>query len=73
MSDDLIKRLRDAGDHARFEPHMYHEAADRIAALEAEVAIHKAHILRLLAAAPRPSRLTRLIQWQRRRGFCWMT
>lgn len=26
----LLTKLRDAGDHARFEPHLYHEAADEI-------------------------------------------
>ena len=36
MSDDLVKRLRELGDHASFEPHMYHTAADRIEELEAE-------------------------------------
>jgi hypothetical protein len=30
MSDDLVKRLRDLGDHAALEPHMHHLAADRI-------------------------------------------
>jgi hypothetical protein len=28
--DDLVKKLRDLGDHASFEPHMFHTAADRI-------------------------------------------
>jgi formate dehydrogenase assembly factor FdhD len=28
--DDLVKNLRDLGDHASFEPHMFHTAADRI-------------------------------------------
>lgn len=37
MSDDLVKRLRDLGDHASFEPHMYHTAADRIEELEAKL------------------------------------
>ena len=37
MSDDLVKRLRDLGDHAAFEPHMHHTAADRIEELEREV------------------------------------
>ena len=27
---DLIVKLRDAGDHATFEPSLYHEAADEI-------------------------------------------
>lgn len=31
---DLINRLRDLGDHAAFEPHMHHVAADRIEELE---------------------------------------
>ena len=34
MSDDLVKRLREIGDHASFEPHMHHTAADRIEKLE---------------------------------------
>lgn len=38
MSDDLVKRLRDLGDHASFEPHMHHTAADRIEELEAKLA-----------------------------------
>ena len=38
MSDDLVKRLRDLGDHAPFEPHMHHTAADRIEELEAKLA-----------------------------------
>lgn len=40
MNDDLKKRLRDIGDHAAFEPHMqmHHKAADRIEALEAQLA-----------------------------------
>lgn len=42
MSDDLVKRLvvqlRYLGDHAAFEPHMFHEAADRIEAQAAEIA-----------------------------------
>lgn len=34
MSDDLVSRLRDIGDHAGFEPHMHHTAANRIEELE---------------------------------------
>ena len=34
MTDDLVKRLRDLGDHASYEPHMYHVAASRIEQLE---------------------------------------
>lgn len=37
MSDNLVKRLRDLGDHASFEPHMHHTAADRIEELEAKL------------------------------------
>jgi hypothetical protein len=37
MSDDLVKRLRDLGDHAAFEPHMHHTAAERIEELEADL------------------------------------
>ena len=35
MTDDLVKQLRWLGDHASFEPHMHHVAADRIKKLEA--------------------------------------
>jgi hypothetical protein len=35
MTDDLVKRLRCLGDHASFDPHMHHTAADRIEKLEA--------------------------------------
>jgi chromosome segregation ATPase len=35
--DDLVKRLRDLGDHASFEPHLHHTAADRIEELEAQI------------------------------------
>ena len=31
--DDLVKQLRYLGDHASYEPDMYHTAADRIASL----------------------------------------
>ena len=31
---DLIVKLRDAGDHATFEPSLYHEAADEIERLQ---------------------------------------
>jgi hypothetical protein len=31
---DLVKRLRYLGDHASYEPHVHHEAADRIEQLE---------------------------------------
>ena len=34
MTDDLVARLRALGDHASFEPHMHHVAADRIEQLE---------------------------------------
>jgi hypothetical protein len=37
MSAELVKKLRDLGDHAAFEPHMFHYAADRIEGLEREV------------------------------------
>lgn len=35
MSEDLVTRLRDLGDHAAFEPHAHHEAADEIKRLRA--------------------------------------
>jgi hypothetical protein len=31
---DLVKQLRWLGDHASFEPHMHHTAADQIEKLE---------------------------------------
>lgn len=45
MSDDLVKRLRDLGDHAAFEPHMHHTAADRIEGLSNCVAVLEAKLL----------------------------
>jgi hypothetical protein len=38
MTDDLVKQLRWLGDHASFEPHMHHTAANRIEKLEAALA-----------------------------------
>ena len=38
MIDDLVKRLRDLGDRAAFEPHMHHVAAEEITRLRAELA-----------------------------------
>ncbi len=35
---DLVEQLRLLGDRASYEPHMYHAAADRIDALEVEIA-----------------------------------
>ena len=57
MSDDLVKRLRDLGDHAAFEPHMHHTAADRIEELEAEVA-------RLRLLVPRPDQTEDELVWR---------
>jgi hypothetical protein len=37
MSEDLTKRLRDLGDHAAYEPHMHHAAADQIDDLKREI------------------------------------
>jgi DICT domain-containing protein len=37
MTDDLVKRLRYLGDHASYEPHTYHTAADRIEKLQLEL------------------------------------
>lgn len=36
-TDDLVKRLRDLGDRASFQPHMHHTAADHIEALQEDV------------------------------------
>jgi hypothetical protein len=36
-NEEIVKRLRDLGDHAAFEPHMHHTAADRIEELEAKL------------------------------------
>jgi len=38
MSDDIVARLRYLGDHAAFEPHAHHEAADEIERLLAREA-----------------------------------
>jgi hypothetical protein len=35
--DELVKHLRDLGDHAGFEPHTHHTAADRIGELLYEI------------------------------------
>ena len=35
---DLLTKLRDAGDRARFEPHLYHKAADAIDKIVAKYA-----------------------------------
>jgi uroporphyrinogen-III synthase len=35
--DDIVKRLRHLGDHAAFEPHMHHAAADHIEDLRREI------------------------------------
>ena len=35
---DIVERLRSLGDHASFEPHMHHEAADEIERLRQQVA-----------------------------------
>jgi hypothetical protein len=70
MSDDLVKRLRWLGDHASFEPHMHHTAADRIekdaahidemyelvAAMNADHAASKTRIKKLEAALEKISR-----------------
>jgi hypothetical protein len=37
----MAERLRDIGDHARFEPHMHHNAADMLTALLAEREYHQ--------------------------------
>lgn len=34
MNGDLVKQLRYLGDHASYEPHMYHVAADYILRLK---------------------------------------
>lgn len=45
---ELVKKLRDLGDHASYEPHMHHVAADRIEALTERLAasfdLERAHI-----------------------------
>lgn len=57
MSDDLVKCLRDLGDHASFEPHMHHTAADRIEELEAEIS-------RLRLLVPRPDQTEDELVWR---------
>ena len=42
---ELVKRLRYAGDRAAFEPHMHHEAADAIEALQRAVLAAEARAL----------------------------
>jgi len=37
--EELVKHLRDLGDHAGFEPDMYHTAANRIEKLEGQLQI----------------------------------
>ena len=39
MADNLVKKLRYLGDHASFEPHMYHVAADYITRLRLIISI----------------------------------
>ena len=51
MPDDLVKRLRWLGDHASFEPHMHHTAADRIEKLEEEIGVLFAANVRLNSRA----------------------
>ena len=34
---DIVERLRNAGDHAHFIPHLHHKAADEIEKLRADV------------------------------------
>ena len=51
MTDDLVKRLRWLGDHASFEPHMHHTAADRIEKLEEEIGVLFAANVRLNSRA----------------------
>jgi hypothetical protein len=60
MSDDLVKRLRDLGDHAAFEPHMHHTAADHIEKLEAKLA--KCSALMHAGFAEYKRRLTRAVK-----------
>ena len=49
MSDDLVKQLRWLGDHASFEPHMHHTAADRIEKLEAALEKIAQHDMQAIA------------------------
>jgi hypothetical protein len=51
MTDDLVAQLRWLGDHASFEPHMHHTAADRIEKLEAEIGVLFAANVRLNSRA----------------------
>jgi hypothetical protein len=41
---DIVERLREAGDHASFDPHLHHKAADEIERLR-EVNITQANWL----------------------------
>ena len=47
----LIARLRELGDHASFEPHMHHKAADRIEELEQLVATLEAKLAKAVEIA----------------------
>lgn len=64
MSDDLVKRLRDLGDHASFEPHIHHTAADRIEELEAKLA--KVEVLMSAGFAEYERRLSKVKEAFRR-------
>lgn len=39
MTDKLVKKLRYLGDHASYEPHMYHVAADRILTMQWAISV----------------------------------
>lgn len=49
MTDNLVKRLRWLGDHASFDPHMHHKAADRIEQLEAALKKIAQHDMQAIA------------------------
>jgi hypothetical protein len=71
MTDDLVKRLRDLGDHASFEPHMHHVAADRIEQLESlfpailEYLEEQADVVDGDSGIPAPNRAMALLVWTR--------
>ena len=60
MDDDLITRLRDLGNHAAYEYCVFHEAADKIERLQAELfAAHE----RLKAADALAHAAQDLVDW----------
>lgn len=49
MTDDIVARLRDLGDHASFDPAMHHVAADEIERLRAALERIAQHDMQAIA------------------------